>query len=262
MDDFNVIRSEGFQTIFMNWTPRNPGFVPGTFDIVSRALKAADNDPAIACTVFFGVPRCFCLGTDVAAFADIEDLNELSATVQRFFQSLINTKKPMIAAVDGTAIGLGMTMLGHFDAIFATPESLFKAPFVDWGLSPEAASSVLLPEAIGYRKTFELFCLGGELTASDAERRGLITSVIPKPQLNDHVIAAALRLAQLPERSLRTTRELLRHQRVKLIRRSRTETAIFQELLREATTQRRLKTMARASKMRLTRQLSEHTSTL
>jgi enoyl-CoA hydratase/carnithine racemase len=255
MDDFKIVRASGVQSIHMNWTPLNPGFDQGSFDVVSRALRAADNDPRTSCTVFFGVPRCFCLGTDVAAFAELSQLNDLSATVQHFFQSLINAKKPLIAAVDGTAIGLGMTMLCHFDAVFATPESLFKAPFADWGLSPEAASSVLLPEAIGYRKAFELFCLGGELTAADAERRGLITRVIPKAQLNDHVMQAAKRLAQLPERSLSTTRELMRHQRVKLIRRSRTETTIFQELLKDHSTQRRLKTMARATKMRLARDM-------
>ena len=257
MENFIIDRCEGFQAIFMNWTIERPEFQPASFQAVSEALREADRDPNIACSLFFGVPRCFCLGTDVNAFAHASALSRLSETVLTFFQALINAKKPMIAAVDGTAVGLGMTMLCHFDAIFATPESVFRAPFADWGLSPEAASSLLLPEELGYRKAFEIFCLGGELSADEAERRGLITRVVERKDLRDTAFDAAARLARLPARSLATTRELLRHQRVRLVRRARTETAIFQELLGEPSTQRRLKVMARASKMTLAAQASQ-----
>jgi enoyl-CoA hydratase/carnithine racemase len=257
MENFIIERCEGFQVIFMNWTIEQPGFRPSTFEAVSEALREADRDPNIACSLFFGVPRCFCLGTDVTAFAQMSALSKLSETVLTFFKALINAKKPLIAAVDGTAVGLGMTMLCHFDAVFATPESVFKAPFADWGLSPEAASSLLLPEELGYRKAFELFCLGGELSAAEAERRGLITRVVERKELRSTAFDAAARIARLPARSLTTTRELLRHQRVKLIRRAQTETAIFQELLGEASTQRRLKVMARATRMTLTAQASQ-----
>lgn len=257
MENFVIDRCDGYQAIFMNWTADRPGFQPASFEKVSEALKLADMDPGITCSLFFGVPRCFCLGTDVTAFAQLSALSRLSETVLNFFRTLINAKKPLIAAVDGTAIGLGMTMLCHFDAIFATPESVFKAPFADWGLSPEAASSLLLPEELGYRKAFEIFCLGGELTAPDAERRGLITRVVERKDLRMTAFQAAARIAGLPPRSLATTRELLRHQRVKLVRRAQTETAVFQELLCEASTQRRLKVMARATKMALAAQASQ-----
>jgi len=257
MDNFVIDRCDGFQAIFMNWTVDRPGFQPASFEAVTEALKLADLDPGIACSLFFGVPRCFCLGTDVNAFAQMSALSDLSETVLNFFRSLINAKKPLIAAVDGTAVGLGMTMLCHFDAIFATPESVFEAPFAEWGLSPEAASSLLLPEEIGYRKAFEIFCLGGELSAAEAERRGLITRVVERKDLRITAFDAAARIARLPRRALNTTRELLRHQRVKLVRRARTETAIFQELLSDASTQRRLKVMARATKMALAAQASQ-----
>ena len=220
-------------------------------------MKHADLDPGIACSLFFGVPRCFCLGTDVNAFAQVSALAELSETVLNFFRSLINARKPLIAAVDGTAVGLGMTMLCHFDAIFATPESVFKAPFAEWDCRPKPHRVFLLPEEIGYRKAFEIFCLGGELTAAEAERRGLITRIVERKDLRTAAFDAAARIARLPPRALNTTRELLRHQRVKLVRRARTETAIFQELLCEASTQRRLKVMARATKMALAAQASQ-----
>jgi enoyl-CoA hydratase/carnithine racemase len=257
MDNFVIDRCEGFQAIFMNWTVERPGFQPASFDAVAEALREADRDPDIACSLFFGVPRCFCLGTDATAFGQVSALSRLSDTVLRFFQALINARKPMIAAVDGAAVGLGMTMLCHFDAVFATPESVFKAPFAEWGLAPEAASSLLLPEELGYRKAFEIFCLGGELTAAEAERRGLITRVVDQNDLRATAFDAASRISRLPARSLSSTRELLRQQRVKLIRRARTETAIFQELLGEASTQRRLKVMARAARITMAAQASQ-----
>ncbi len=202
MDNFVIDRCEGFQAIFMNWTVEQPGFQPASFDAVAEALREADHDPNIACSLFFGVPRCFCLGTDATAFGQVSALSRLSETVLRFFQALISARKPMIAAVDGAAVGLGMTMLCHFDVVFATPESVFKAPFAEWGLAPEAASSLLLPEELGYRKAFEIFCLGGELTAAEAERRGLITRVVDQKDLRATAFDAATRISRLPARSL------------------------------------------------------------
>lgn len=251
MKYLRIERCDGFQIIHMNWNRENPGFRPETFDVISSALRAADGDEEIRSTIFFGVPRCFCLGSDVNAFVDSANLEILSAQVLRFFRSLINSKKPLIAAVDGTAIGLGMTMLCHFDAVYATPESTFRAPFVDWGLLPEAASSLLLPEVIGHRRAFELFCLGGELSASDAEQSGLITRIVDNTELKTTAINAAKHLARVPERSLRFTRDLMRQNRNKLSQRAKMETTIFHDLLCEQSTQRRLKVMARAARMAL-----------
>jgi enoyl-CoA hydratase/carnithine racemase len=257
MENLVIDRCEGFQAIFMNWTIERPGPQAAAFEAVAQALREADRDPSIACSLFFGAPRCACLETDVASLAQTSGLSTLSETVQTFFSALINAKKPLIAAIDGPAVGIGMTMLCHFDAIFATPESVFRAPFAEWGLTPEAASSLLLPEELGYRKAFEIFCLGGELTAAESERRGLITRVVERKDLHSAAFDAAARIARLPARSLTTTRELLRHQRVKLIRRARTETAIFQELLGEAATQRRLKITTRATKIKWAAQAAQ-----
>ncbi len=252
MDHFVLERVDCFQCITMNWSQARPGFQPDSFDAVATAIRSADSNPDVACTIFFGVPRCFCLGTDVAAFIGQYPLDSLSAVVGRFFASLIAARKPLIAAVDGPAVGLGMTMLGHFDVVFATPASVFKAPFVDWGLSPEAASSLLLPETVGYRKAFELFCLGGELTAEEAARLGIVTRVVAHEDLEVAATDAARRLGRAPKRALATTRELLRRDRNKLGKRAATEIAAFQELLAEQQTQKRLRVMARATRMALT----------
>jgi enoyl-CoA hydratase/carnithine racemase len=252
MDCLKISRRDGFQVIEMSWCAKNPGFRVSTFDEVTNALRESDLDEGIACNVFFGVPRCFCLGTDASSFSDDGDLDGLSESALRFFRSLINSKKPNIAAVDGAAIGLGMTMLFHFDAVFATPESTFKAPFVEWGLSPEAGSSILFPEALGYRKAFEVFCLGAQLCASEAERRGLVTRIVSSSELEKTALDAAKHIAKLPQRPLRATRDLMQHQRNRLVRRSRVENDVFQELLGDLKTQRKLRAMTRATRMALT----------
>lgn len=253
MNYLRIEAEDGFQIINMNWNCENPGFRPETFDIISTALRAADADEHIRSTLFFGSPRCFCLGSDVNAFVGSNDLEILSEQVLRFFRSLINSKKALIAAVDGPAIGLGMTMLCHFDAVYATGDSTFRAPFVDWGLLPEAASSILLPEMIGHRRAFELFCLGGSLSAEEAEQCGLVTRIVDSRELGETAISSARHLARAPERSLRFTRDLMRQNRSRLSQRAKMETTIFHELLCEQSTQRRLKVMARASRMALSR---------
>lgn len=239
----------GYQAIHMNWTKQVPGFQPETFEIVRLALLAADTNDDISATVFFGAPSCFCLGTDVSTFGSASDLSDLSTRVRGFFRQLIRTRTPLIAAVNGDAVGLGMTMLLHFDAVFATPSSTFRAPFAEWGLVPEAASSVLLPIALGYQRAFDLFCLGSALDSNEALRAGLITRIHCEAELEEAARSAATRLSKIPRKALRATREMMRPDRHRLERRAQLETETFHELLGEASTQRRLKVMARASRL-------------
>jgi enoyl-CoA hydratase/carnithine racemase len=237
MEDLVIERCGGFQTVFADWESSQPSSQLALFDATAVALKHADMRPDIACTVFFGAPRCLWLGAAGSGMAEA------------FFRTLINARKPLIAAIDGGATGVGMAMLGHFDVVFATPASVFKAPFADWGLTPEGASSLLLPEALGYRKAFEIFCLGGELTAVEAERFGLITRVVERKDLHASALEAAARIARLPPRALATTRELLRHQRSKLIRRAQTEAAVRQELPGDFAAQQHLNARDRTTGM-------------
>ena len=242
MEDTVVERHTGFQTIVMKRTVPENGFFPTSFDSIAGALRSADRDPDIACSLLIGVPGC------LPAAAEHNALSDFSGATESLFRALVNARKSVIAAVDGPVIGLGMAMLCHFDVVYATPESVFRAPFVDWGLSPEAASSLLLPQQLGYRKAFEIFCLGVELTADEAERRGFVTRVIERAKLREAAFASAARLAQLPARSLATVRELLHPQRSALLRRARTEAAIVQELLGDASSQMRFKGMAPTTK--------------
>lgn len=249
MPHIEIAIRDGFQVIRMQWTKQIPGFQRHTFDLVRQALQEADENPAVSSSVFLGTPSCFCLGTDAQTFAAAEGMHELSATVRSFFRQLISARKPLIAAVDGNAVGLGMTMLLHFDAVFATPKSTFRAPFAEWGLVPEAASSLLLPERLGYLRAFDVFCLGGTLASEQALACGLLTRIESSDTVEEVAFRTARQIAKLPPRAMLATRNLLRGNSATLNRRAATETAMFQELLADAATQRRLKTMSRAARM-------------
>lgn len=260
MNHLIVIQEDGQQTIRMAWSSERPGFGTDTFDAAAEAIRAADADSSIACSVFVGVPHCFCYGADASAFQDASNLGALSESSLGFFRALINSKKPLIAGVDGPAAGIGMTMLLHFDAVYTTPNSLFSAPFVDWGLLPDAASTLLFPELLGARKTFELLCLGGVLTPAEAVRLGFVTGIVPASELESCILSAAKHIAGLPPKSLRTTRELLRKQRSGLIRQAKLENDLFQELLSDAATQRRVRVMGRAIKRVLSSKTTDATA--
>jgi len=248
MKPIDIGSRDGFQVIRMSWTKEVPGFQRESFDLVRAAIQAADQSAEIFSTVILGTPSCFCLGTDALTFTDAAGISELAASVEQFFKQLIQARKPLIAAVDGDAVGLGMTMLLHFDAIFATPSSTFRAPFAEWGLVPEAASSMLLPELLGYRKAFDIFCLGGALSADAALASGFLTAVEPSDKVETAAFNAARRIAKLPPKAIVATRTMMRAGSLRLERRANMETS-FRELLRDGATQRRLRVMGRAARV-------------
>lgn len=251
MTHIDIAMRDGFQTVRMNWTKKVPGFQRESFEIVRRAIQAADASRDVHCTIFLGTPSCFCLGTDALTFADSNSLADLALSVESFFKQLIQSRKPLIAAVDGNAVGLGMTMLLHFDAVYATPQSTFRAPFAEWGLVPEAASSLMLPSLVGHLRAFDMFCLGGSLDAEQALACGLVTTLAPSDHVEEVAYAAARRIVKLPPKAVDATRSMLRNNRSALQRRAALETASFQKLLADEMTQRRLKVMGRASRLAL-----------
>lgn len=261
MDYLNIERSNGIQIIRMAWSAERPGFRHDTFEEMAAALRWADAQNDICCSVFVGVPHCFCYGADASSFRNTNNLGELSESALRFFRALINSKKPLIAGVDGPAAGIGMTMLLHFDAVYATPNSSFSAPFVEWGLLPDAASTILLPSLVGTARAFELLCLGGVLAPAEAAESGLVTKIVEEDQLETHVMEAANRLARLSRQSLQFTRELMHRHRSQLIRQAKLENDIFQELLSDDATQRRIRVMGRAIQRALSARQAVNTTT-
>ena len=152
------------------------------------ALDHADASDDVAVTVFFGAPGAFSAGNDMNDFlaraqGKIEPDRPGAVSAAALIRKLPQTKKPFIAAVDGLAVGVGVTMLLHCDLVFASPNASFSTPFVNLGLTPEAASSLIGPQRLSYVRAFELLVLGDKWSAEQAFQAGLVNAVLPASEL-------------------------------------------------------------------------------
>lgn len=181
------------------------------YDAMRAALEQADASDAIGAVVFAGRPGVFCAGNDLADF--VEGAREkpfTEAPALLFIRQLARTRTPMVAAVDGIAVGIGATLTLHCDLVYAGPAARFRMPFVELGLVPEAASSYLLPRRVGRLKATELLLLSEAYDADTAVGLGLANAVIPSDMLVEHALAQAARLAALPRGAVAASRALIR----------------------------------------------------
>jgi len=177
---------------------------------LASAFEAAAADPAVRVVVLAGSRDCFTAGNDLADFMRTAQGGGGSEPqpVFSFLRAIATFEKPVVAAVAGVAIGIGTTMLLHCDLVYAAPSARFKLPFVDLGLVPQAASSVLLPALVGARRANQLLLLGEQLDAATALDWGLVGGVSDDPEAA--AVAAARRLAAAAPGAVRTTKALIR----------------------------------------------------
>jgi enoyl-CoA hydratase/carnithine racemase len=180
------------------------------YDALAGAILAADSDPTVRVILIEGAGGCFTSGNDLHDFATSPPAGEESP-VFRFLQAISGARKPIVAAVLGPAVGIGTTMLLHCDLVYAGEGACFELPFVNLGLCPEAAASLLLPQLIGHQRASELLLLGEPFGAERAREIGLINAVFPDGELLGQACAFARKLAQRPPASVRLTKALLKH---------------------------------------------------
>lgn len=182
-------------------------------DAIYRALGdqivAADQDPAIRALVLTGTGDSFTAGNDMVDFLAQKGGFETTGACY-FMRSLLDFRKPALAAVNGLAIGVGTTLLLHCDLVYAAESASFRMPFVSIGIAPEFSSSYLLPALIGHRRAAELLYAGDKFDARTALEAGLVNAVVPDAQCLEHTLAQARRLATQPPAALRTCKKLLR----------------------------------------------------
>jgi enoyl-CoA hydratase/carnithine racemase len=172
----------------------------------------------------------FTAGNDLRDFLDQPPHGD-DAPVFRFLHGIIRTNVPLIAAVRGAAVGIGTTMLLHCDLVYAAPSAMFKVPFVDLGLVPEAASSVLLPRRIGRARAGAALFLSEPIDAQQAYTDGLVTKIVADDELDATATAAAQAIAAKPRTSVRETKRLVNHDREALIEAMAREGKAFRERL-------------------------------
>jgi enoyl-CoA hydratase/carnithine racemase len=196
---------------------------------LEQALRAADEDPAIRVILLTGSDDSFCSGNDVADFVSQEGANPDAGAAMEFLSTIAALRKPLVAAVNGLAVGIGVTMLLHCDLVYAADTATFTLPFINLGLVPEAASTLLLPQLAGYQRAAELLFFGEPIDAARALAIGLVNAVSPAAQLAEQVAARAAMLAKKPAASMLATKALLRRAPETVPARMQAETA---ELLR------------------------------
>ncbi len=179
------------------------------YERLTAALAEAAADKTVRVVVFGSTSAIFTAGNDLGDFMQ-NPPTDADSPVVRFLDALTKFEKPMIAAVDGKGIGLGLTMLLHCDLVYASDETTLVAPFVNLGLVPEAASSLLLPRLAGHQRASEILLLGEPMDAKTALAIGLVNAVLPSAEVLPHALSVARKLADKPPTALRLTKALLK----------------------------------------------------
>ena len=200
----------GVLVIRMNRPDKKNAITRAMYGAMALALADANDDDGIRVVVLFGVPGCFSSGNDLTDFMAIAEERNENRNVAAFIHELARFTKPLLSGVDGLAIGIGTTMNLHCDLTFATPRSLFKTPFTDLAVVPEAASTLLGPHVMGHQRAFAMFVNGIGFSAEEAREAGLIWKIVDEDALEATTLAAASDLAARPRQAVLLSRQLLK----------------------------------------------------
>jgi enoyl-CoA hydratase/carnithine racemase len=203
------------------------------YQSLAAGLHAAAADEAVRAVLLSGAGASFCAGNDLNDFVSGPPFSS-AHPVMDVLRTLATFEKPLIAAVHGPTVGIGVTMLLHCDLVVAAQGTQLIMPFVALGLVPEAGSSLLLPRLLGQPRAAELLLLGEPLAAAAAERLGLVNRVVEPDKLLDEARALAQRLVRQPAEALRATRRLLRGDTAELCARIEAEAQVFGARLKSA----------------------------
>lgn len=204
--------------IRMNRPEKKNALTLAMYTSMREALVSADGDPSVRVIVISGVDGCFTSGNDLADFLQNPGLGGESPAIL-FLQALSTASKPVIAAVTGLAVGIGVTMLLHCDLVYAADSATFQLPFVNLGVVPEAASTMLLPRLLGHQRAAELLLLAEKFDAATAHELGLVNAVQPGNELAGFVQQRAAALVAKPPSSLRLTKALMKREQESVLAR-------------------------------------------
>ena len=221
-----VARVDGICEVRLNRPEKRNAITFLMYEQLTRALGAAQADESVRAVMLSGEGASFSAGNDLQDFLSGPALSAAHPAMQ-FLRTLATFGKPLLAAVQGQTVGIGVTMLLHCDLIVAARAAQFSLPFVVLGLVPEAGSSLLLPRLIGQQRAAELLFLGQPFNADTAYRLGLVNSVVEEGALLDETRALARAVAQQPPAALAATRRLLRGDTGELLARIEEEASIF-----------------------------------
>jgi enoyl-CoA hydratase/carnithine racemase len=212
MTDQVLVTDDGaVRTIQMNRPDKKNALTAVMYDAMAEAIETAGGSSRIGSIVIAGAPGVFCAGNDLQDFLKAAMGGDgLGGAVIRFLHALARSERPLVAAVQGVAVGIGTTMMFHCDYAVAASDARFSTPFVALGLVPEAASSLIAPRVMGHRRAFELLVMGKPLDGEEAKGCGLVNQVAPADQVEAEAMKAAQLIAALPPEGVAISRRLMK----------------------------------------------------
>ncbi len=223
----------GVMTLTFNRVDKKNSLTAAMYASLADAIAQAAVDTQVRVLVFQGHETVFCAGNDIADFLNNPPASQ-DAPVFRLLRNISEFPKPVLAAVAGPAVGIGTTLLFHCDLVYAGDNAAFAMPFVNLGICPEAASSLLAPQMFGYHRAAEALLLGEPFMAEAALEVGLVNRVLPPTEVNQYVQVQARKLASKPLSSLLETKRLMKAGMAQLVQQQMNEeTASFGRMLHE-----------------------------
>ena len=233
MSDILVHTEAGVTTLTFNRVDKKNSITSSMYAELADTLDAARDDAAVRCVLIQGDATIFSAGNDIGDFLNKPPSTQ-DSPVFRFLRGIAAFPKPVVAAVCGPAVGIGTTLLFHCDLVYAGDNAAFSMPFVNLGLCPEAASSLLVPQMFGYHRAAEALLLGEPFMAEAALEVGLVNRVLPPTECNAYAQQQARKLAAKPLSALFETKRLLQKtQSAAVVERMDVEGASFGRMLRE-----------------------------
>ena len=211
MSDHVVVeRAGGVLTLTLNRPEKKNALTAAMYGALANAITGADPDDTVRCILLQANGDSFCAGNDLSEFAAINAGDRERADGNPLLSALARATTPIVAAVQGRAVGVGTTMLLHCDLVYITDDALLTTPFVNLALVPEAASSLLLPARIGHTRAFAMFALGEAVDGRTAAAWGIANAVVPVADLRARARAAADAIASRPPAAVAITKRLMR----------------------------------------------------
>ncbi|HEY0600834.1 enoyl-CoA hydratase [Brevundimonas sp.] len=211
-DHIQTELSGGVLTVTLARPEKKNAITQAMYAALSDATERARSDDAVRVLLFRSEGDSFSAGNDIGDFIALGSQGQqpLDMSVFRFLKALADLDKPAVAAVRGRAVGIGLTLLLHCDMVVVAEDALLSAPFINLALAPEAASSMLLPAAIGHQRAFEIFALGEPIDGRTAAAWGLANRAVPADQVEAAAADIAAKLAARAPNSIRKTKRLMR----------------------------------------------------
>jgi enoyl-CoA hydratase/carnithine racemase len=229
-----IKKESGILTLTLKRPDKKNALTNEMYGALADAIEGAQDDAAVRVILIRGEGDSFTAGNDLGEFAAVASGKATGERhVTRFIHSLGRATRPLVAAVQGRAVGIGTTMLLHSDLVVLAENALLSTPFISLALVPEAASSILMPLRIGYARAFELFALGEPVAANVALQWGLANRVVPLEKLDAEATALVQRLARQPLGSLVATKKLMRNGEM-LLKQMQAENEHFEARLKSA----------------------------